>query len=80
MRAANEKFSVCLEKADGAMTRKRYGLVGYSVRGMGEEGCERPASVLDSPTEPKIQTRQQAPVEKSLLDQLKDRWRKLTSK
>ncbi len=80
VRAANEKFSVCLEKADGAMTRKRYGLVGYSVRGMGEEGCERPASVLDGPTEPKIQTRQQAPVEKSLLDQLKDRWRKLTSK
>lgn len=75
-----EKFSVCLEKVDDTMTRKRYGLVGNSIRPMGEEGCERPASVLDHTSEAKIETRQAAPPAKSLLDQIKERWKKLTAK
>lgn len=75
-----EKFSVCIEKADGTMSRKRYGLVGNSVRSMGEEGCDRPASVMDHTSEAKIETRPLAPPAKSLLDQIKERWKKMTAK
>lgn len=72
-----DQFSVCIERPDGSVVRKRYAMVGNSVRGMGEQGCERPAVAIEAAPEAKIELHPQPPAPKSLAARAKDQFHKL---
>ncbi|MCU1325661.1 MAG: hypothetical protein JWN34_1031 [Bryobacterales bacterium] len=86
--AKTGQFSVCTENADGSTSRKRFTLVGNAVRGAGEEPCSPPAAISDQPTQARIEVRPAAAaatepggtVNQTLVDRVRDRWRKLTAR
>ncbi|HXJ38811.1 MAG TPA: SH3 domain-containing protein [Bryobacteraceae bacterium] len=77
-----DQFSVCLEREDGSVVRKRYAMVGNLVRGVGETGCERPTAAIEPSPDAKIELhpQQPPPAPRTFADRVKDQYHKLVGR